>query len=102
MSAVAVSRSLIDQPGTVAFLVIFGMGVILFFLFRSMAKHLRKVNMAARAEAEAAARAQHDQDGADGGPGSGSETGAGGETSTGGETGAGGLTQPPRSGHSRG
>ena len=34
------------------------MGVILFFVFRSMSKHLRKINMAARAEAEAAARAQ--------------------------------------------
>jgi len=34
------------------------MGVILFFVFRSMAKHLRKINMAARAEAEAAAKAQ--------------------------------------------
>ena len=49
---------MLDQPGTVAFLVIFGMGVILFFVFRSMAKHLRKVNMAARAEAEAAAGAR--------------------------------------------
>ena len=54
----AVSQSVIDQPGTVAFLVIFGMGVICFFLFRSMSKHLRKVNMAARAEEEAQARAQ--------------------------------------------
>ena len=35
------------------------MGVILFFVFRSMARHLRKVSDAARAEAEAeeAARA---------------------------------------------
>ena len=41
-----------------AFLVVFGMGVILFFVFRSMAKHLRKVNDAARAEAEAEARAE--------------------------------------------
>jgi hypothetical protein len=53
----ATSHGLIDQPGTVAFLVIFGMAVILFFVFRSMAKHLRKVNLAARAEAEAAAKA---------------------------------------------
>ena len=57
MNALAVSQSLIDQPGTVAFLVIFGMGVILFFVFRSMAKHLRKIQMAARAEAEAEAKA---------------------------------------------
>jgi len=54
----AASHGILDQPGTVAFLVIFGMGVILFFVFRSMAKHLRKINMAARAEAEAAANAQ--------------------------------------------
>lgn len=54
----AASPGIWDQPGTVAFLVVFGMGVLLFFLFRSMAKHLRKVNMAARAEAEEAARAQ--------------------------------------------
>jgi hypothetical protein len=32
------------------------MAVILFFVFRSMAKHLRKIQMAARAEAEAAAK----------------------------------------------
>jgi hypothetical protein len=32
-----------DAPGTLSFLVIFGMAVILFFLFRSMSKHLRKV-----------------------------------------------------------
>ncbi len=30
-------------PGTLSFLIIFGMAVILFFLFRSMSKHLRKV-----------------------------------------------------------
>ena len=54
----AASHGILDQPGTVAFLVIFGMGVILFFVFRSMAKHLRKINMAARAEAEAAAKTQ--------------------------------------------
>ncbi len=58
MNVLAASQGLLDQPGTVAFLVIFGMGVILFFVFRSMAKHLRKINMAARAEAEAAAKAQ--------------------------------------------
>jgi hypothetical protein len=52
----AVSHGILDQPGTVAFLVIFGMAVILFFVFRSMAKHLRKIQMAARAEAEAAAK----------------------------------------------
>lgn len=73
MTDLAVSHGILDQPGTVAFLVIFGMGVILFFVFRSMAKHLRKIQMAARAEAEAAARAN----GSDGEP----ETGAGNDAS---------------------
>ena len=62
MTVLAVSQSLIDQPGTVAFLVIFGMGVILFFVFRSMSKHLRKVATAARAEEEEAARAAESGD----------------------------------------
>jgi hypothetical protein len=35
-------------PGTLGFLVVFGMAVLLFFVFRSMSKHLRKVNAAAR------------------------------------------------------
>ncbi len=52
------NTSLLAQPGTVAFLVVFGMGVMLFFVFRSMAKHLRKVNQAARDEADAAARSE--------------------------------------------
>ncbi len=56
MRALAVSQSLLDQPGTVAFLVVFGMAVACVFLFKSMSKHLRRVNDAARAEAEAAAR----------------------------------------------
>jgi hypothetical protein len=51
----AASTSAFDQPGTLGFLVVFGMGVILFFLFRSMAKHLRKVNAAARQDAAATA-----------------------------------------------
>jgi hypothetical protein len=50
----AASTSAFDQPGTLGFLVVFGMGVILFFVFRSMAKHLRRVNTAARQEAAAA------------------------------------------------
>ena len=52
------STSLLDQPGTLGFLVIFGMGVVLYFVFRSMARHLRKVNTAAREEAAAAASAE--------------------------------------------
>jgi hypothetical protein len=46
MLAAASSDSV--APGTLGFLVVFGMAVVLFFLFRSMSKHLRKVNAAAR------------------------------------------------------
>lgn len=53
-AAAAKSVSAWDEPGTLAFLVIFGMGVILFFVFRSMARQLRKVNEAARLEASQA------------------------------------------------
>jgi hypothetical protein len=53
-AAAAKSVSAWDQPGTLAFLVIFGMAVILFFVFRSMARQLRKVNEAARLEARQA------------------------------------------------
>lgn len=56
-AAAAKSTSAWAQPGTLAFLVIFGMGVILFFVFRSMTKQLRKVNDAARAEAQSSERA---------------------------------------------
>jgi hypothetical protein len=48
------NTSLLAQPGTIAFLVVFGMAVMLYFVFRSMSKHLRKVNQAARDEAAAA------------------------------------------------
>ena len=50
-AAAAKSTSAWDQPGTLAFLVIFGMGVVLYFVFRSLAKQLRKINEAARLEA---------------------------------------------------
>jgi hypothetical protein len=65
----AVSQSVLAQPGTVAFLVVFGMAVLLYFVFRSMSKHLRKVNQAARDEAEAAARGDAAEDGDGAGPG---------------------------------
>jgi hypothetical protein len=42
-------------PGTLGFLVVAGMGLVLFFLFRSMSKHLRKVDDQARREQETAA-----------------------------------------------
>ncbi len=54
----AAATGVLAEPGTTAFLVVFGMAVILFFVFRSMARHLRKVSQAAREEAEAAARAE--------------------------------------------
>jgi hypothetical protein len=57
VTVLAASTSAFDQPGTLGFLVVFGMGVILYFVFRSMARHLRKVNTAARQEAAQAAQA---------------------------------------------
>jgi hypothetical protein len=52
------STSLFDQPGTLGFLVIFAMAIALYFVFRSMSRHLRKVNNAAREEEAAAASAE--------------------------------------------
>jgi Na+-transporting methylmalonyl-CoA/oxaloacetate decarboxylase gamma subunit len=40
-------------PGTLGFLVVFAMAVLLIFLFRSMSKHIRKVNSAARRDQSA-------------------------------------------------
>jgi hypothetical protein len=70
LAAVAAkSVSAWDQPGTLGFIMVFGMAVILFFVFRSLAKHLRKINEAARLEA---ARAESAQDSVQPVPGSGS------------------------------
>ena len=44
-------------PGAVGFLVVAGMGLAVFFLFRSMTKHLRKVRLAADSEAAPPAKA---------------------------------------------
>jgi hypothetical protein len=44
-------------PGVYGFLVVAGMGLAVFFLFRSMTKHLRKVNLAAQNEAAPPAEA---------------------------------------------
>src|SRR5579875_391170 len=57
MLVVAASASSSAAPGALGFLVVFGMAVVLFFVFRSMSKHLRKVNDAARREEEAQAGA---------------------------------------------
>jgi len=48
MTTLAASASSSAEPGTLAFLIVFGMAVILVFLFRSMSKHLRKVDTEAR------------------------------------------------------
>jgi hypothetical protein len=57
-------------PGTLGFLVVFGMAVVLFFVFRSMSKHLRKVNAAARQD-QAADSAEASEAKADAAPDSG-------------------------------
>jgi hypothetical protein len=64
LAASSSSTSVFDQPGTLGFLVVFGMAIIMFFVFRSMAKQLRKVNEAARAEAAAAEKDGAKQDSA--------------------------------------
>jgi hypothetical protein len=57
LAKAASSPSVWDQPGTLGFLVVFGMAIVLYFVFRSMAKQLRKVREAARIEAEQAEKA---------------------------------------------
>jgi hypothetical protein len=57
LATASTSTSAWDQPGTLGFLVVFGMGVVLYFVFRSMAKHLRKVRQAAWLESERAEKA---------------------------------------------
>jgi hypothetical protein len=54
MTTLAASASSSAEPGTLAFVIVFGMAVILVFLFRSMSKHLRKVNTAAAAQEQSA------------------------------------------------
>ncbi len=44
-------------PGAIGFLVVAGMGLAVFFLFRSMTKHLRKVRLAAESETAPPAKA---------------------------------------------
>jgi Na+-transporting methylmalonyl-CoA/oxaloacetate decarboxylase gamma subunit len=60
-------------PGTLGFIVVFGLAVILVFVFRSMSKHIRKVDDAARRN-EAAASSTEATDGAE--PGSERDTAA--------------------------
>jgi hypothetical protein len=70
-AAAAKSTSAWDQPGTLGFLVVFGMAVVLYFVFRSLAKHLRKINEAARLEAM---RAEAAEAGTGETPGNGAQT----------------------------
>jgi hypothetical protein len=79
-AAAAKSTSAWDQPGTLGFLVVFGMAIILYFVFRSLAKHLRKINEAARAEAMRAEA---------GAAGTGETPGSGPEAASAGRAGAG-------------
>jgi Na+-transporting methylmalonyl-CoA/oxaloacetate decarboxylase gamma subunit len=58
MTTLAASASSSAEPGTLAFLVVFGMAVILVFLFRSMSRHLRKVDAQAREQNAAKEPAQ--------------------------------------------
>lgn len=51
----AAQTGLLAQPGIIAFFIVFGMALVLFFVFRSMSKHLRKVNQLARDEEDAQA-----------------------------------------------
>ena len=55
--AVGQSAASSAAPGAIGFLVVAGMGLAIFFLFRSMTKHLRKVNLAAENEAAPPAKA---------------------------------------------
>ena len=52
----ASSASSNAEPGTLAFIIVFCLCVALVFLFRSMSKHLRRVNAAARQDEAAAAQ----------------------------------------------
>lgn len=71
MTILAAASSNDVAPGTLGFLVVFGMAVVLFFLFRSMSKHLRKVNAAARKDqADGSPESKSDNDDADATPAS--------------------------------
>ncbi len=56
MTLLAASSSVASQvtPGLLGFLVVAGMGVAMYFLFRSMNRHLRKISPDPRVRAAAA------------------------------------------------
>jgi hypothetical protein len=62
-AAAAKSPSVWAEPGTLGFLVVFGMAIILYFVFRSMSRHLRKVRDAAMVEQDQSAAGQDSDDG---------------------------------------
>jgi hypothetical protein len=64
-AAAKTASSSSNAPGALAFLVVFGIAVVLVFLFRSMSKQLRKVNDPARQNAAASP----DEDAGPSGPG---------------------------------
>jgi Na+-transporting methylmalonyl-CoA/oxaloacetate decarboxylase gamma subunit len=55
LAKTAISNS--AAPGVLGFIIVFGIAVALVFIFRSMSKHIRKVNEAARRDEEARAAA---------------------------------------------
>lgn len=63
LAAHSTSTSAWDEPGTLGFLVVFGMGVVLYFVFRSMAKQLRKVRQAAWLDEQAQKTSASEADG---------------------------------------
>jgi hypothetical protein len=62
-AAAAKSPSVWAEPGTLGFLVVFGLAVILYFVFRSMSKHLRKVREAAALEQDQSSPGQNSDGG---------------------------------------
>jgi len=60
-------------PGVLGFLVVAGMGLALFFLLRSMNKHLRKVMREPRWREEAGGQEPGGQEPGDGGPAGGGD-----------------------------
>jgi Na+-transporting methylmalonyl-CoA/oxaloacetate decarboxylase gamma subunit len=57
LAATSVDNS--AAPGTLGFIVVFGIAVVLVFVFRSMSKHIRRVNDAARNTADASDETSH-------------------------------------------
>jgi hypothetical protein len=60
MHLATVSAASEAAPGVLGFLVVAGMGVVLYFLFRSMTKHLRKIAVDPRKDVAAASGTRPD------------------------------------------